>query len=160
MSPNMACEALQSFSPKLSLAKRKEALQLRKVSEVTKFSFISLNILPHTSHMLWWMNTKFCVLLFQTMKPLMEKRRRARINESLNRLKNLIIPLTGRDVSCLNLHFQYAPFADVTDYSQHSILTHTSNIFSLLSPALSLLQAWESRHPGNDRAVPRWHSTC
>uniref|UniRef100_A0A3B4FRJ2 Transcription factor HES-2-like n=1 Tax=Pundamilia nyererei TaxID=303518 RepID=A0A3B4FRJ2_9CICH len=33
------------------------------------------------------------------MKPLMEKRRRARINESLNRLKNLIIPLTGRDHS-------------------------------------------------------------
>lgn len=29
----------------------------------------------------------------------MEKRRRARINDSLNKLKNLIIPLTGRDVS-------------------------------------------------------------
>ncbi|KAL3974270.1 hypothetical protein ACER0C_022896 [Sarotherodon galilaeus] len=64
MSPNMTCEALQSFSPKLSLAKRKEALELRK-----------------------------------TMKPLMEKRRRARINESLNRLKSLIVPLTGRDQS-------------------------------------------------------------
>uniref|UniRef100_A0A087XZI3 Hes family bHLH transcription factor 2 n=1 Tax=Poecilia formosa TaxID=48698 RepID=A0A087XZI3_POEFO len=33
----------------------------------------------------------------QTMKPLMEKRRRARINDSLNHLKNLILPLTGRD---------------------------------------------------------------
>uniref|UniRef100_A0A3P9PTM0 Hes family bHLH transcription factor 2 n=1 Tax=Poecilia reticulata TaxID=8081 RepID=A0A3P9PTM0_POERE len=33
----------------------------------------------------------------QTMKPLMEKRRRARINDSLNLLKNLILPLTGRD---------------------------------------------------------------
>uniref|UniRef100_A0A3Q3IC25 BHLH domain-containing protein n=1 Tax=Monopterus albus TaxID=43700 RepID=A0A3Q3IC25_MONAL len=33
---------------------------------------------------------------FQTMKPLMEKRRRARINDSLNHLKNLILPLTGR----------------------------------------------------------------
>nr|XP_046253118.1 transcription factor HES-2-like [Scatophagus argus] len=62
MSPNMACEALQSFSPRLTMAKRKEALELRK-----------------------------------TMKPLMEKRRRARINDSLNRLKNLILPLTGRD---------------------------------------------------------------
>lgn len=29
----------------------------------------------------------------------MEKRRRARINDSLNHLKNLILPLTGRDVS-------------------------------------------------------------
>ncbi|XP_042265966.1 transcription factor HES-2-like [Thunnus thynnus] len=62
MSPNMTCEALQSFSPRLSVAKRKEALELRK-----------------------------------TMKPLMEKRRRARINDSLNHLKNLILPLTGRD---------------------------------------------------------------
>ncbi|XP_044066442.1 transcription factor HES-2-like isoform X2 [Siniperca chuatsi] len=62
MSPNMNCEALQSFSPRLTVAKRKEALELRK-----------------------------------TMKPLMEKRRRARINDSLNHLKNLILPLTGRD---------------------------------------------------------------
>uniref|UniRef100_A0A672YSI9 Hes family bHLH transcription factor 2 n=2 Tax=Sphaeramia orbicularis TaxID=375764 RepID=A0A672YSI9_9TELE len=37
--------------------------------------------------------------LRKTMKPLMEKRRRARINESLNHLKNLILPLTGRDKS-------------------------------------------------------------
>ncbi|XP_056280007.1 transcription factor HES-2-like [Pseudoliparis swirei] len=62
MSPNMSCEALQSFSPRLTVAKRKEALELRK-----------------------------------TIKPLMEKRRRARINDSLNLLKNLILPLTGRD---------------------------------------------------------------
>ncbi|XP_032376958.1 transcription factor HES-2 [Etheostoma spectabile] len=62
MSPNMTCEALQSFSPRVTVAKRKEALELRK-----------------------------------TMKPLMEKRRRARINDSLNHLKNLILPLTGRD---------------------------------------------------------------
>ncbi|KAM9856402.1 transcription factor HES-2-like [Aulostomus maculatus] len=62
MSPNMTCDALQSFPPRLTSSKRKEALELRK-----------------------------------TMKPLMEKRRRARINDSLNRLKNLILPLTGRD---------------------------------------------------------------
>ncbi|CAL9703507.1 unnamed protein product [Knipowitschia caucasica] len=35
----------------------------------------------------------------KTLKPLMEKRRRARINDSLNHLKNLILPLTGRDKS-------------------------------------------------------------
>ncbi|XP_070696397.1 transcription factor HES-2-like [Pempheris klunzingeri] len=62
MSPNMTCDALQSYSPRLTVAKRKEALELRK-----------------------------------TMKPLMEKRRRARINDSLNHLKNIILPLTGRD---------------------------------------------------------------
>ncbi|XP_042347849.1 transcription factor HES-2-like [Plectropomus leopardus] len=64
MSPNMTCESLQSFSPRLTVAKRKEALELRKA-----------------------------------MKPLMEKRRRARINDSLNHLKSLILPLTGRDKS-------------------------------------------------------------
>uniref|UniRef100_A0A3Q2ZIX0 Hes family bHLH transcription factor 2 n=1 Tax=Hippocampus comes TaxID=109280 RepID=A0A3Q2ZIX0_HIPCM len=35
----------------------------------------------------------------RTMKPLVEKRRRARINDSLNHLKELILPLTGRDKS-------------------------------------------------------------
>ncbi|XP_041656394.1 transcription factor HES-2-like [Cheilinus undulatus] len=64
MSPNMTCGALQFFPPGLTVAKRKEVLELRK-----------------------------------TMKPLMEKRRRARINDSLNHLKNLILPLTGRDKS-------------------------------------------------------------
>lgn len=35
----------------------------------------------------------------QTLKPLLEKRRRARINESLNQLKTLILPLVCKDVS-------------------------------------------------------------
>ncbi|XP_028309637.1 transcription factor HES-2-like [Gouania willdenowi] len=62
MSPNMTCDALRTFSPRMTVAKRKEALELRK-----------------------------------TMKPLVEKRRRARINDSLDHLKNLVLPLTGRD---------------------------------------------------------------
>uniref|UniRef100_A0A673GGD3 Transcription factor HES-2-like n=1 Tax=Sinocyclocheilus rhinocerous TaxID=307959 RepID=A0A673GGD3_9TELE len=37
--------------------------------------------------------------LRKTLKPLMEKRRRARINESLNHLKTLILPLFGKDAS-------------------------------------------------------------
>ncbi|KAL6456676.1 hypothetical protein MHYP_G00352200 [Metynnis hypsauchen] len=37
--------------------------------------------------------------LRKTLKPLMEKRRRARINDSLNRLKALIVPLVGKDTS-------------------------------------------------------------
>ncbi|XP_054627591.1 transcription factor HES-2-like [Dunckerocampus dactyliophorus] len=65
MSPNMTCETLPaSFPPRLTVAKRKEALELRK-----------------------------------TMKPLVEKRRRARINDCLNHLKELILPLTGKDKS-------------------------------------------------------------
>uniref|UniRef100_A0A5F8G5H1 BHLH domain-containing protein n=1 Tax=Monodelphis domestica TaxID=13616 RepID=A0A5F8G5H1_MONDO len=35
--------------------------------------------------------------LRKTLKPLMEKRRRARINESLSQLKGLILPLIGKD---------------------------------------------------------------
>ncbi|XP_019723688.1 transcription factor HES-2-like isoform X2 [Hippocampus comes] len=64
MSPNVTCDPLASFSPRPTVAKRKEAHELRK-----------------------------------TMKPLVEKRRRARINDSLNHLKELILPLTGRDKS-------------------------------------------------------------
>ncbi|XP_074162520.1 transcription factor HES-2 [Sminthopsis crassicaudata] len=37
--------------------------------------------------------------LRKTLKPLMEKRRRARINESLSQLKGLILPLIGKDSS-------------------------------------------------------------
>ncbi|KAK3539843.1 hypothetical protein QTP70_013415 [Hemibagrus guttatus] len=37
--------------------------------------------------------------LRKTLKPLMEKRRRARINESLNKLKDLIVPLAGKDTA-------------------------------------------------------------
>ncbi|XP_047460792.1 transcription factor HES-2.1 [Mugil cephalus] len=35
--------------------------------------------------------------LRKTLKPLLEKRRRARINDSLNHLKSLILPLVGKD---------------------------------------------------------------
>ncbi|KAK6472280.1 mRNAion factor HES-2-like [Huso huso] len=63
MSPNIASETVE-YSPRMTVAKRKEASELRK-----------------------------------TLKPLMEKRRRARINESLNQLKTLILPLTGKDNS-------------------------------------------------------------
>ncbi|XP_077460469.1 transcription factor HES-2-like [Stigmatopora argus] len=42
---------------------------------------------------------KEAIELRKTMKPLVEKRRRARINDSLNHLKELILPLTGKDKS-------------------------------------------------------------
>nr|XP_057941136.1 transcription factor HES-2.1 [Doryrhamphus excisus] len=37
--------------------------------------------------------------LRKTLKPLLEKRRRARINDSLSHLKSLILPLVGKDNS-------------------------------------------------------------
>ncbi|CDQ81376.1 unnamed protein product [Oncorhynchus mykiss] len=61
MIPNITSEFIQSFAPKPTVARRKEAIELRK-----------------------------------TMKPLLEKRRRARINDSINHLKTLILPLTGK----------------------------------------------------------------
>lgn len=44
----------------------------------------------------------YCSLL-QSSKPIMEKRRRARINESLGQLKTLILDALKKDVS-LNIH--------------------------------------------------------
>lgn len=40
-----------------------------------------------------------CSLSFQTNKPIMEKRRRARINHCLNELKSLILEAMKKDVS-------------------------------------------------------------
>ncbi|KAJ8264932.1 hypothetical protein COCON_G00140310 [Conger conger] len=62
MAPNITFEVAPSYAPKLTVARRKEANELRK-----------------------------------TLKPLMEKRRRARINDSLDHLKSLILPLIGKD---------------------------------------------------------------
>ncbi|XP_035238702.1 transcription factor HES-2-like [Anguilla rostrata] len=64
MTPNVASKVLPSYAPKLTVAMRKEANEMRK-----------------------------------TLKPLMEKRRRARINDSLDHLKSLILPLIGKDNS-------------------------------------------------------------
>jgi len=62
MSPNMTCQALPSFSPRLTVAKRKEALELRKVSQATEFSCIRLNIFTDVLHVLDCMNIKISVL--------------------------------------------------------------------------------------------------
>ncbi|XP_036390331.1 transcription factor HES-2-like [Megalops cyprinoides] len=64
MSPSITSDATQSYPQRMTVAKRREASELRK-----------------------------------TLKPLMEKRRRARINESLDHLKALILPLIGKDNS-------------------------------------------------------------
>lgn len=39
----------------------------------------------------------------QSKKPLMEKMRRARINDSLNELKSLVLEATKKDVSFYNI---------------------------------------------------------
>lgn len=43
------------------------------------------------------------MLLFQAKKPLMEKMRRARINDSLNEMKSLVLDLLHKDVSWMFL---------------------------------------------------------
>ena len=45
--------------------------------------------------------TMFCILL-QSSKPVMEKRRRARINNSLNQLKNILLEALKKDVRILS----------------------------------------------------------
>ncbi|XP_062398002.1 transcription factor HES-2-like [Sardina pilchardus] len=51
--------------------------------------------------------------LRKTLKPLMEKRRRARINDSLNQLKALILPLTGKD-NCRYSKLEKADILEMT----------------------------------------------
>lgn len=59
MSPNMTCEGLQSFSPRLTVAKRKEALELRKVREVPYFCFNILLMFFDIFHFMSWKCTKY-----------------------------------------------------------------------------------------------------
>ncbi|KAI5621960.1 hes family bHLH transcription factor 2, tandem duplicate 2, partial [Silurus asotus] len=49
----------------------------------------------------------------KTLKPLMEKRRRARINDCLNQLKNLILPLMGKD-NCRSSKLEKADILEMT----------------------------------------------
>ncbi|XP_026867124.2 transcription factor HES-2-like [Electrophorus electricus] len=51
--------------------------------------------------------------LRKTLKPLMEKRRRARINDSLNQLKTLILPLIGKD-NCRYSKLEKADILEMT----------------------------------------------
>ncbi|XDV48540.1 hypothetical protein PO909_017939 [Leuciscus waleckii] len=51
--------------------------------------------------------------LRKTLKPLLEKKRRARINESLDRLKALILPLTGKD-NCRYSKLEKADILEMT----------------------------------------------
>lgn len=71
----------------------------------------------------------------------MEKRRRARINDSLNHLKNLILPLTGRDVSYY-IHFNIGREQFSDTHKKGNVEDHMFNIcFLIFSPEDSLLQA-------------------
>ncbi|XP_031421387.1 transcription factor HES-2.1 [Clupea harengus] len=51
--------------------------------------------------------------LRRTLKPLMEKKRRARINDSLNDLKSLILPLVGKD-NCRYSKLEKADILEMT----------------------------------------------
>ncbi|KAL2103492.1 hypothetical protein ACEWY4_000360 [Coilia grayii] len=51
--------------------------------------------------------------LRRTLKPLMEKKRRARINDSLNHLKTLILPLVGKD-NCRYSKLEKADILEMT----------------------------------------------
>ncbi|XP_073676017.1 transcription factor HES-2.2 [Garra rufa] len=51
--------------------------------------------------------------LRRTLKPLLEKKRRARINDSLNQLKALILPLTGKD-NCRYSKLEKADILEMT----------------------------------------------
>ena len=49
-------------------------------------------------------------LVLQNNKPLMEKRRRQRINDCLVQLKGLVLQAMNKDVSTVQIHFQMFVF--------------------------------------------------
>ncbi|XP_062854830.1 transcription factor HES-2.2 [Trichomycterus rosablanca] len=69
----------------------------------------SASFQPHTASTV--VMRKEASELRKTLKPLLEKRRRARINDCLNRLKDLIVPLTGKD----NCRFSKLEKADILE---------------------------------------------
>lgn len=96
-----AFEPARSYRPEMGAAKRAgEATALRKVSQSPRQTPApspspcpALPLAPRPAGL------TPAALCLQSLKPLMEKRRRARINDSLNQLKTLILPLIGKDVS-------------------------------------------------------------
>uniref|UniRef100_A0A8D0H539 Hes family bHLH transcription factor 2 n=1 Tax=Sphenodon punctatus TaxID=8508 RepID=A0A8D0H539_SPHPU len=107
MSPHSAApETLRSYRPKLGAPKKVgEATELRKVSaRLRSLSFgppppLLPCPLSSPSFLAPGLTVRPALFPPQALKPLMEKRRRARINESLNQLKTLILPLIGKDNS-------------------------------------------------------------
>jgi len=72
----------------------------------------------------------FALLFVKIKKPLIERRRRERINDSLNQLKNLVLEATNKDVSPLSIAFML---------SQCSGIAHSSHSNKRLYPELTFL---------------------
>lgn len=94
MSPSIITEANQPLPTKSTVAQRKQANELRKVRRNINDCFFTQ--MPNL--LFWFLCTRItnCFFFCQTLKPLLEKRRRARINDSLTHLKGLILPLVGK----------------------------------------------------------------
>lgn len=78
----------------------------------------------------------------------MEKRRRARINESLGQLKTLILDALKKDVS--SDHFKAFNHSFVIMYDLKMCLEYRFNFQCCVPTELQTLQAGESRYPGDD----------
>lgn len=78
-------------------------LQIREF--ISNFQFVCVRYSPNWSYAPCWFrnsNRKFVLSsFFQSNKPIMEKKRRARINHCLNELKTLILEAMKKDVSVL-----------------------------------------------------------
>lgn len=99
MTPRITPETTQLSPSRSTVAQRKEANELRKVSETN--SKMCLSSTRYTGAFVQCYTLLELLMafyrFFQTLKPLLEKKRRARINDSLGHLKTLILPLVGKD---------------------------------------------------------------
>ncbi|EDV90858.1 GH12946 [Drosophila grimshawi] len=83
-------------------------------------------------------------------KPIMEKRRRARINNCLNELKTLILDATKKDVSIWNETNQKDKQFSLKTKLVNKHLTNLCILYFLLLLAGAPFQAGEGRHSGED----------
>lgn len=98
MSPSIITEASQPLTARSTVAQRKQANELRKVrGEICTGLHALLCFLLLFVYVEVQLNNRVVFFPSQTLKPLLEKRRRARINDSLSHLKSLILPLVGKD---------------------------------------------------------------
>nr|XP_035163478.1 transcription factor HES-2 isoform X2 [Callithrix jacchus] len=83
--------------------------------------------------------------LRKSLKPLLEKRRRARINQSLSQLKGLILPLLGRE----NSSYSKLEKADVLEMTVRFLQELPASSWPMAAPGCFLLATWLPLHSQN-----------
>ncbi|XP_051028094.1 transcription factor HES-2 [Acomys russatus] len=78
--------------------------------------------------------------LRKSLKPLLEKRRRARINESLSQLKGLVLPLLGAETS----RYLKLEKADILEMTVRFLQEQPASLYLTSEPLDSYLEGYQA----------------